>query len=94
MPFLLKSLQFLSQPARLQTMTLRYALVYRGSRAWISRALTLQRKIRDCPHPIISCTLSVASFFLRHLFIHVHYAAICINVNFKRLTTEKTYANT
>ena len=33
-------------------------------------------------------------FFLRNLFIHTHYAAICINVNFKRLTTKKTYANT
>ena len=39
-------------------------------------------------------TFSGVFFFLRNLFIHAHYAAICINVNFKRLTTEKTYANT
>ena len=29
------------------------ALVYRGSRVWVSRSVTLQRKIRDCSQPII-----------------------------------------
>ena len=50
----LKSVQFSSQPARFQTMTLSYnkglerdekdALVYRCSRSWVFFAVTLQRK--------------------------------------------------
>ena len=56
--FLLKSVQFLSHPARLQTTTLLLQLRrdfflsggsrLRRSRAQVSRAVALQRKIRDC----------------------------------------------
>ena len=30
-----------------------YALVYRRSRAWVSRAVTLQRKVSDCSQSIV-----------------------------------------
>lgn len=43
-PFLLKSVYLLSQPARLQTTTLRYALDYRSSRVWVLRAALRREK--------------------------------------------------
>ena len=47
--FLLKSVQFLSQPARFKPRRSRaYALVYRGSRAWVSGMITCQHIIQSC----------------------------------------------
>ena len=58
-----------SQLARLQTMTFSraYTVVYRSSRAWVSLAVTLQRKIRDCSQSI-SLIFLVAIVIFRYCF--------------------------